>query len=69
MLNVLQEEEQVKCRIDHYQTPAEVHVSIFAKKVVKEQSSVKFEVEQVRINFSKITAVVAEVMLVLEGSS
>lgn len=39
--------EQVKCRIDHYQTPAQVFVSVFAKKVVKEESSVKFETDQV----------------------
>lgn len=39
--------EAVKCRVDHYQTPTEVHVSVFAKKVVKDQSSVKFDTEQV----------------------
>lgn len=31
------------CRIDHYQTPDQVHVSVFAKKVDKERSSVLFE--------------------------
>jgi len=36
-------EEQVDCRIDHYQTPQQVHVSIFAKKADKERSSIKFE--------------------------
>jgi len=35
--------EQVDCRIDHYQTPDQVHVSVFAKKVDKERSSVQFE--------------------------
>lgn len=43
----LQVPEQVKCRIDHYQTPTQVHVSVFAKKVVKDQSSVRFDTEQV----------------------
>ncbi|KAH9484143.1 Cysteine and histidine-rich domain-containing protein [Psilocybe cubensis] len=36
-------EEQVTCRIDHYQTPSQVHVSIFAKQVDKERSTVTFE--------------------------
>jgi len=40
----------VKCRIDHYQTPTQVHVSVFAKKVVKDQSSVKFDTEQVHLD-------------------
>ncbi|KZS99128.1 CS-domain-containing protein [Sistotremastrum niveocremeum HHB9708] len=35
-----QVEELVNCRIDHYQTPTAVHVSIFAKKVDKEKSKV-----------------------------
>ncbi|KAF9532311.1 HSP20-like chaperone [Crepidotus variabilis] len=36
-------EEQVDCRMDHYQTPDQVHVSVFAKHVDKERSSVQFE--------------------------
>lgn len=35
------------CRVDHYQTVDKVHVSIFAKKVDKERSTVKFEETQV----------------------
>lgn len=37
----------MKCRIDHYQTPSTVHVSVFAKKVVREKSSVRLEAGQV----------------------
>ncbi|KDR81478.1 hypothetical protein GALMADRAFT_239443 [Galerina marginata CBS 339.88] len=36
-------EELVECRVDHYQTPEQVHVSVFAKKVEKDRSTVKFE--------------------------
>ncbi|PPQ77512.1 hypothetical protein CVT25_011309 [Psilocybe cyanescens] len=36
-------EEQVNCRVDHYQTPSQVYVSVFAKQVDKERSTVKFE--------------------------
>lgn len=35
------------CRIDHYQTPSEVHVSVFAKKADQERSKVNFEDTQV----------------------
>lgn len=35
------------CRIDHYQTPQDVNVSVFAKQTDKEKSVVKFEEEQV----------------------
>ena len=38
----------VDCRIDHYQTLTEVHVSVFAKKADKELSRVKFEESKVR---------------------
>ncbi|KAF9567585.1 chord-domain-containing protein [Agrocybe pediades] len=34
-------DEQVECRIDHYQTPGQVHVSVFAKQVDKERSKVE----------------------------
>lgn len=37
------------CRVDHYQTVDKVHVSIFAKKVDKERSTVKFEETQVSV--------------------
>jgi len=36
----LQSEEQVKCRIDHYQTRDQVHMTVYAKQVDKNQSSV-----------------------------
>lgn len=35
------------CRIDHYQTPTDVHVSVFAKQVNQDKSSVLFEDEMV----------------------
>jgi len=44
-------EEFTDCRIDHYQTPQEVHVSIFAKQVDKERSSVEFKPDQIHIDF------------------
>ncbi|KAF8321273.1 chord-domain-containing protein [Clavulina sp. PMI_390] len=44
------EAEHVKCRIDHYQTPTNVHVSVFAKKVIKEQSKVIFEKDQIHLD-------------------
>ncbi|KAI0797630.1 chord-domain-containing protein [Abortiporus biennis] len=34
-------EEFVDCRIDHYQTPTGVHVSVFAKKAEPDKSTVK----------------------------
>lgn len=40
-------EEMVECRVDHYQTPRQVHISVFGKGSNKETSSVKFEVETV----------------------
>ncbi|KIL69623.1 hypothetical protein M378DRAFT_68757 [Amanita muscaria Koide BX008] len=43
-------EEMTNCRIDHYQTPNAVHVSIFAKQVDKERSTVKFEQDTVIID-------------------
>jgi hypothetical protein len=42
-----QAEESVDCRIDHYQTSSEVHVSVFAKKVDQERSTIKFDETQV----------------------
>lgn len=45
----IQVEQFTECRIDHYQTPADVHVSIFAKQVDKERGTVKIEENAVRI--------------------
>ncbi|KAG6845232.1 hypothetical protein H0H87_012224 [Tephrocybe sp. NHM501043] len=44
------EEEVTTCRVDHYQTVEQVHVSIFAKKADKERSTVEFEEEQVKFD-------------------
>lgn len=46
-LSTSQTEEFTNCRIDHYQTPANVHVSVFAKQVDKARSTVVFESEKV----------------------
>lgn len=43
------------CRIDHYQTPTEIHVSVFAKQADKERSAVKIASNEVSI-YSLITA-------------
>jgi len=50
VLNNSKIDEYVDCRIDHYQTPTQVHVSIFAKQVDKDRSSVQFEVSTVKLN-------------------
>ncbi|KAI0673042.1 chord-domain-containing protein [Trametes maxima] len=42
-----QEEEFTQCRIDHYQTPSEVHASVFAKKADPNTSTVKIDEEQI----------------------
>ncbi|TFY70522.1 hypothetical protein EVG20_g2471 [Dentipellis fragilis] len=44
------DEELAICRIDHYQTPNAVHVTVFAKQVDKERSSVLFEENQIHID-------------------
>lgn len=44
---LLQAPTLTTCRIDHYQTPAEVHVSVFAKQVDKTKSTVRIEQSQV----------------------
>jgi len=36
-------EELVTCRLDHYQTPSTVHVSVYAKQTNKDRSVVHFE--------------------------
>ncbi|KAL0947420.1 hypothetical protein HGRIS_013531 [Hohenbuehelia grisea] len=43
-------EEMTDCRVDHYQTVDQVHVSVFAKKVDKERSTVQFKEEQVDVD-------------------
>lgn len=45
-----QEVEPVQCRIDHYQTLDKIQISVFAKKVDKEQSSVKIEADKVHLD-------------------
>jgi hypothetical protein len=40
-------EEMAKCRVDHYQTLNEVHVSVFAKAANKEQSKIEIEESKV----------------------
>jgi len=42
-------EELIHCRIDHYQTPTQVHVSVFAKQTDKNSSRV--ELEDSKIHF------------------
>lgn len=46
-----QAEEFIDCRIDHYQTPVSVHVSVFAKQVDRERSAVVFESEKVSLAY------------------
>ncbi|KAH7889836.1 chord-domain-containing protein [Phlebopus sp. FC_14] len=43
-------EELVECRVDHYQTPKEVYVSVFAKQADKEKSQVTVEKTQVHFD-------------------
>ncbi|WVQ79109.1 hypothetical protein IAT38_001203 [Cryptococcus sp. DSM 104549] len=43
-------EEIVSCRLDHYQTPLQVHVSAFAKGADKERSKVVFETQQLHLD-------------------
>jgi len=43
-------DEFIKCRIDHYQTPTQVHVSVFAKQVDKTKSTVKFEDDKLHLD-------------------
>jgi len=45
--NANQSEETVNCRIDHYQTPSTVHVTVFAKQTDKAQSIVKIEENEI----------------------
>ncbi|KAH9934685.1 chord-domain-containing protein [Fomitopsis serialis] len=43
-------EQFTECRIDHYQTPADVHVSVFAKQADKERSTVKIEENAIHLD-------------------
>ncbi|KIJ69581.1 hypothetical protein HYDPIDRAFT_124193 [Hydnomerulius pinastri MD-312] len=43
-------EQLIDCRVDHYQTPKEVHVSVFAKQADKERSKVTVEETQVHFD-------------------
>jgi len=43
-------EELTDCRVDHYQTPQEVHVTVFAKQADKEKSLVKVEESQIHFD-------------------
>jgi len=43
-------EELVRPRIDHYQTPGEVHVSVFAKQVDQQRSTVQFDDDHVHLD-------------------
>ncbi|CCL99326.1 uncharacterized protein FIBRA_01344 [Fibroporia radiculosa] len=43
-------EQFTDCRIDHYQTPREVHVSVFAKKADEGRSTVKIEENAIHLD-------------------
>jgi len=45
-----QAEEAVNCRIDHYQTPSTVYVTVFAKQTDKERSVVKIEDNEIHFD-------------------
>ncbi|KAG2149376.1 chord-domain-containing protein, partial [Suillus clintonianus] len=45
-----QAEQFTDCRVDHYQTPKEVHVSVFAKQADKEKSIVTIEENQIHFD-------------------
>ena len=40
----------VQCRIDHYQTPAQVMATVYAKKCDQDRSTVTFEPERVHLD-------------------
>ncbi|KZT68176.1 chord-domain-containing protein [Daedalea quercina L-15889] len=46
----IQAEQFTECRIDHYQTPADVHVSVFAKQADKERSVVEIEENAIHLD-------------------
>ncbi|KAG2041451.1 chord-domain-containing protein [Suillus americanus] len=45
-----QAEQFTDCRVDHYQTPKEVHISVFAKQVNKEKSTLAIEDNQIHFD-------------------
>ncbi|KAG1748980.1 chord-domain-containing protein [Suillus paluster] len=45
-----QAEQFTDCRVDHYQTPKEVHISVFAKQADKEKSTVAIEENQIHVD-------------------
>ncbi|KAG0705347.1 chord-domain-containing protein, partial [Suillus ampliporus] len=45
-----QAEQFTDCRVDHYQTPKEVHISVFAKQADKEKSAVAIEENQIHVD-------------------
>lgn len=46
-----QEGEQfTECRIDHFQTPSEVHVSVYGKQADKDRSKIEFEETKLHID-------------------
>ncbi|KAH9981266.1 HSP20-like chaperone [Lactifluus volemus] len=40
-------QQAVNCRIDHYQTPSTVHVTVFAKQTDRERSTIKIEENEI----------------------
>lgn len=50
-----QAEQFTECRIDHYQTPNEVHVSVFAKQADRDRSKVTVEETQVGMQCSRLS--------------
>ena len=53
------ERELVSSRIDFYQTPTQVHVSVFAKGCDKETSKVVMEENEVRLGLSTLSALLS----------
>ncbi|KAI0082772.1 chord-domain-containing protein [Panus rudis PR-1116 ss-1] len=43
-------EELADCRIDHYQTPQQVHVSVFAKQADKDKSIIEIESDKIHFD-------------------
>jgi len=43
-------QELITCRIDHYQTPSQVHVSVFAKQTDEAASTVRFDDSKVYLD-------------------
>ncbi|KZV93335.1 chord-domain-containing protein [Exidia glandulosa HHB12029] len=45
-------EELVTCRVDYYQTPGQVHASVFAKKADKEKTKIQLLEDKVELDIS-----------------